>query len=58
MPGLVGGVLVGGAAIGREEVGDAQHQDRVGDHEHDQQQERDVRLQHERQHLALVKFFT
>jgi hypothetical protein len=36
----------------------AQHQDRVGDHKHDQQQERDVWLKHETRSRALVKFFT
>jgi hypothetical protein len=39
-------------------VRDAEHHDRVGDNEHDQQQERDIRLKHQRELFILVKFFT
>ena len=38
--GLVGRDLGRGPAVGGEDVGDAQHQDRVGDDERDQQQDR------------------
>ena len=55
---LIGGDLGGGPAVGGQDVGQAQHQYRVGDNEHNQQQERDIGLKHERQHLALVNFFT
>jgi hypothetical protein len=44
--GLIGRDLDGGAAEVREQVGNAEHQDRVRDDEHDQNQDRDVRLKH------------